>query len=180
VKQTVNRAFGVARAAGGKENERGPGEEVDKPPPERGAARPNAAEGQRVLAEKEGFVAAVVVLYLGQYFAQLRQLVWALVFVPPLLLLAAASYPFQPDRPWLTALVALLGAVAAGIVYVLYRINRDALVSRVTRTTPGRFTPDAGFLTSLSSYVLPVLAVLVIQVLGLFRFIVEPILGLFE
>src|SRR5262249_2008116 len=76
--------------------------------------RAGAAGEQGTCGQKEEFVAAVVVLYLGQYFAQLRQLMGALVFVPPLLLFTAASYPFQPNRPWLTSLVALLAVVAAG------------------------------------------------------------------
>jgi ABC-type multidrug transport system fused ATPase/permease subunit len=182
VKQWVNQAFGVARAPEGKDDEKGKANAgKDKGPTPRlftGPAEPDPA--RQILAEKETFVAAVVVLYLGQFFAQLRQLVWALVFVPPLLLFAAASYPFQPDRPRLTAVIALLGAAAAGIVYVLYRINRDGLVSRVTRTTPGRFTLDSGFLSSLAAYVLPIVAVLALQVLGLFRFVVEPLLGLLQ
>jgi hypothetical protein len=130
--------------------------------------------------QKERFVAAYVVLYLGQYFAQLRQVVWALVAVPPLLVVAVASYAFQPDRPQLTSLMVLLVIVAGGIVYVLYRINRDGLVSRISRTTPNRFTPDLGFFSSLTTFVLPIVTVVLLQVLGVFRFIMDPILALFE
>jgi hypothetical protein len=200
INQSVSRSFGASRAADGqdvhseKTTKTGPERAVAIQQPAKGKAakkerrsqeaaekeRTSKEDAERETAKKESFVAAYIVLYVGQYFAQLRQLVWALVFVPPLLLFAAASYPFQPDRPWLTALMALLGAVAGGIVYVLYRVNRDGLISRITRTTPGRFTPDQGFMSSLTTYVLPIIAVLALQLLGLFRFVVDPILGLLQ
>ncbi|MDB5312249.1 MAG: hypothetical protein JWO38_6451 [Gemmataceae bacterium] len=142
------------------------------------AARPPEAADEGEQAEQ--FVACYVVLYLGRYFAQLRMLAYALAVAAPLLLFAAASYPFQPDRPRLDALAALLIAAVVGTVYVLYGINRDGLVSRITRSPPDRFTPDSGFFSSVAKFVLPVLAVILAQVFGLFRFILEPILGLFH
>jgi hypothetical protein len=141
--------------------------------------KPNDEEASTPSPERQ-FVAAYVAIYLAPYFVQLRLLVYALVTAAPLLLFAAASYPFQPDRPRLSALVVLLAAVVAATVYVLYAINRDGLVSRIMRTTPHHLTPDRGFLSSVAYYVLPLVAVLVAQVFGLFRFVLEPILGLFE
>jgi|GEM_PF-2549670 len=138
----------------------------------------SANEKKPLTKEKEEYVAAYVVLYLGGYFAQLRMLAYAVASAAPLLLFAAASYPFQPDRPHLLALVGLLAVVAIGIVYVLYRINKDGLVSRIMRTTPNRFTPDAGFFSSIATYVLPLVTLVILQLLGLIRFIVEPILGI--
>lgn len=138
----------------------------------------SAKEKKLLTNEKEEYIAAYVVLYLGAYFAQLRMLAYAIASAAPLLLFAAASYPFQPDRPRLLALVGLLAVVAIGIVYVLYRINKNALVSRIMRTTPNRFTPDAGFFSSIATYVLPLVALVILQLLGLFRFIVEPVLGI--
>jgi len=129
-------------------------------------------------SQKEQFVATVVALYLGQYLVQLRMMVYALSIASPLLLFAVASFPLQPERPRLNAVSILLAAVAAGIFYVLYDINRNGLISRITRTTPDRFTPNLGFFQSTATYVLPVVAVLAAQVFGLFRTFLEPLLGL--
>lgn len=163
--RSVDDAFGAERAPGSSGAEK---EKVYEKPP--------AAPAQ----QKEQYVAVFVVMYLGAYFAQLRMLAYAIAFGAPLLLFAAASYPFQPDRSRLTVLLGLLLLVALGTVYVLYRINKDGLVSRIARTTPGRFTPDSGFLSSVATYVLPILALVVLELLGLFRFIIEPVLGIFE
>jgi hypothetical protein len=129
---------------------------------------------------KEVFVASYVAIYLGPYFAHLRMLAHAMIWPSLLLLLAAASYPLQPERPLLNALVGLLAAVAAGTLYVLYKINRNGLVSRIARTAPERFTPDTGFFSSLLTTVFPVAAVVLLHLLGLFRVVVDPILGLFQ
>jgi hypothetical protein len=40
--------------------------------------------------------------------------------------------------------LALVGAVITAILYVLVRSNQDELVSRISRTTPNRFTFDWG------------------------------------
>ena len=135
---------------------------------------------QQAIDAKELFVACYVSLYLGPYFAHLRMLAHSMIWPAVLLLLAAASYPLQPERPLLNVLVGLLAAIAAAIVYVLYRINRDGLVSRIMRTVPDRFTPDSGFMRSMLTYVAPVVTIVALQILGLFRFIVEPILNLFQ
>lgn len=123
----------------------------------------------------EDFVAVAVVFYVSQYFVQLRNLVWSMVVSASLLVLAATSYPFHPEGFLLFFLLALLGAIVVSIVYVLVQINRDELISRISKTTPNRFTPDADFLGSVGTYVLPVVAILVIQLTGTFRFLVEPL-----
>jgi lysylphosphatidylglycerol synthetase-like protein (DUF2156 family) len=130
--------------------------------------------------QAELFVASYVVMYLGRYFAQLRMLAWALAISAPIILFAAASYPFQPTRPRLDVLVALVIAAIIGTIYVLYQINCNRLISRITRTTPGRFTPDAGFFSSIMTYVMPVLGIVLAQVFGVFRYILEPLMGLFH
>lgn len=142
--------------------------------------RENSGSSESALLGNQAYVAAYVVLYLGSYFAQLRMLVYAVVIAAPLLLFAGASYPFQPDRPQLTGLIALLAMVAVGTTYLLYKINKDGLISRITRTTPNRFTPDWGFFSSIANFVLPLLGLVLLHMLGLIRFIVEPVLGLFQ
>ena len=155
--QNVNRAFGV------------------NDPKEEPLAGPDLD-----LLQKEQFIAAYVVVWLGSYFVQLRLLVNAMVFTIPFLLLAAACYPFQPDRPGINIMAGLLAVVVIGLFYVFYETNRDPLVSRISRTTPGRFTPDMSFLWSILTAVAPILLFVAAQVFGLFRFILEPILLLFQ
>jgi hypothetical protein len=124
----------------------------------------------------EGFVAIQVVIYVSQFFVQLRNLVWSMMVCSCLVLIAATSYPFQPERLLLVFLIGLIAAVVTGTMYVLVQVNRDELVSHISRTTPNRFTPDVGFLTSFCTYVLPTLGILALQLSGTFRFLIEPVL----
>jgi hypothetical protein len=128
----------------------------------------------------ESFVAMQVVIYVSQFFVRLRGLVWAMVVCGLLLLLAATSYPFQPGRLILLSVLTLLGAVSGGILYVLYQINCDAIVSYTSGTTPNRFTPNLGFFSSVATYIGPVVGVVALQLTGAFRFVMEPILRLLK
>ncbi len=172
--QTVEEAFGDGRQKEktGKEG----------PPAPLAAAGPEPRAGLREpsFRENEDYVAAFVVLYLANYFYQLRMLAYAMTTAAPLLLFAAASYSFQPHHPRLVPFLGILLAVAAGTAYVLFGINKDGLISRINRSTPDRITPDVGLITSMMAYVVPLVALAVLQILDLFRVVVEPILGLFE
>jgi len=124
----------------------------------------------------ESVAATQVVIYLSQFFVQLRNLVWAAVVTSSLLLLAATSYPFHPEKLLLVGLIALSAAGMAGVLYVLIEMNRDEVVSRVTKTTPGKFSLDSGFLGSFFTYIVPAAGVLAAQLSGSFRWILEPLL----
>jgi len=124
----------------------------------------------------ESVAATQVVIYVSQFFVQLRNLVWAAVATSSLLLLAATSYPFHPEKLLLIGLIALSGAGMASVLYVLIEMNRDEVVSRVTKTTPGRFSLDSGFLGSFFTYIVPAAGVLAAQLSGSFRWLLEPLL----
>jgi hypothetical protein len=128
------------------------------------------------VALAESVAATQVVIYISQFFVQLRNLVWAALITSSLLLMAATSYPFHPEKLLLLGLIALSGAGMAAVIYVLVEMNRDEVVSRVTRTTPGKFSFDSGFLGSFFTYIVPAAGVLAAQLSGSFRWILEPIL----
>jgi hypothetical protein len=124
----------------------------------------------------EDFVAAWVVRYLSQFFAQLRNLLTSLTVGSLLLILAAVTYPFRPQSLLLVVLTALTGAVAVFIVVFLVQVNRNELISRITRSTPNRFTPDLGFVHGATTYVLPIVGGLLVQ----FPFFASGLRSLFE
>jgi hypothetical protein len=93
-----------------------------------------------------------------------------------LLLLAATSYPFHPEKLLLVGLIALSAAGMASVLYVLIDMNRDELVSRVTRTTPGKFALDSGFIGSFFTYIVPAAGVAAAQLSGSFRWLLEPLM----
>lgn len=124
----------------------------------------------------ESVAATQVVVYLSQFFVQLRNLVWAAMITASLLLLAATSYPFHPEKLLLIGLVTLTGAGIAGVLYVLIEMNREEVISRVTRTTPGKFSLDGGFIGSFMTYIVPAAGVAAAQLSGSFRMVLEPLL----
>jgi hypothetical protein len=124
----------------------------------------------------ENFVAVEIVRYLSQFFVQMRNLLNALVAGALLLLIAAASYPFRPQYLILLFFTALGAGVAGLIVMFLVQVNKDELVSRITRTAPHRFTPDLGFIQMMATYVLPIVGGLFLQ----FSFFTSGIMYIFD
>jgi hypothetical protein len=70
-----------------------------------------------------------------------------------------SSYPFQPQSAIKLLFVFVLVAVVASILYVGTQMNRDDVISRVTRSDPGRVTWSANYVINLFLFgVLPILA----------------------
>jgi hypothetical protein len=141
-----------------------------------GAAPGVAAAGEPVWVPRvEELVATQVVNYLAQFFIQLRSLMLAVMVCSSLLLVAATSYPFHPERLLLVFLLGLVGAGVASVAYIFLDMSRDEAVSRIAKSN-GRFSLDSGFLGSFMTYVVPTLGILVAQLSGSFRWALEPIL----
>jgi hypothetical protein len=111
----------------------------------------------------EDLIVIEIIRYISQFTVQLRNLLTSLTVGAVLLLLAAASYPFHPQQLLLVFLTGLGSAVTIAMVVFLVQMNRDELVSRITRSAPNRFTPDLAFLNSIGTYVLPIVAGLMLQ-----------------
>jgi len=77
-----------------------------------------------------------------------------------LLMLAAGTYPFEFEHSINILSWAVVIAVAGAAVWVLIDMNRDAVRSRLSGTTPGRVTFDREFMSStLWHGLVPLLAV---------------------
>ncbi len=148
----------------------------DKSPTDSASAK---TEGDWV-QHAENVVATQTILYVSQFFAQLRGLVVAAMVCTSLLLLAATSYPFHPERLLLVALMGLSAAGIASVVYVLFDMNRDEIVSRIFKTAPGKFSFDSGVIGSFFTYIVPTVGILAAQLSGSFRWLLEPIMRMMK
>lgn len=124
----------------------------------------------------ESVAATQVIVYVSQFFIQLRNLVWAGIITSSLLLLAATSYPFHPEKLLLYGLIGLSGACVAGVLYLLVEMNREEVISHVTKTTPGKFSLDGGFIGSFMTYIVPAVGVAAAQLSGSLGMVLEPLL----
>ncbi|HEY7424537.1 MAG TPA: hypothetical protein VH682_09940 [Gemmataceae bacterium] len=140
-----------------------------------GGAATGQTDRQRWVALAEDLVAIQIVVYLSQFFIQMRNLIWSMILCGTLLLLGSTSYPFQPERLLVTLLLTLIGAILAGIVYVLVQMSRNELLSRIARTPLHRFSLDGEFVSSIFTYVVPLGTIVVLQMSGAFRFLLEPL-----
>lgn len=139
-----------------------------------GAETPSDPKGWARLAED--FVAIQVIIFLSQFFIQLRYLAWSMVTVSLLLMLAATSYPFQPEQLLLYAMGVLLAVVCGALLWVIVDVNRDELCSRITRSTPNRLDLSWSFVLSTLQYIAPIVVVAVAQFSGRLRLLVVPLL----
>ena len=65
------------------------------------------------------------------------------------------------------------------MVGFLVQLNKDELISRLTGTTPNRFTPDLSFVSGSMTYILPIVGGLMVQfpaVSNAVYSVLEPIL----
>jgi hypothetical protein len=167
---TMTEAFGSGQQAAASEPSR------DKPARAPFLSLPEGHPIRVWVLAAEDFVAIEIVRYLSQFIVQLRNLLNTLTISSLLLLLAATVYPFFPQHQLLLSLTVLAAIVIWFMVSFLFQLNKDELVSRITRTTPNRFTPDWTFVQATATYVLPILAAFMIQ----FPFVTSTLRSLFD
>jgi hypothetical protein len=174
-------ASALCQVAAGLVSALAPGWE-NRPVPEAfGTVPPEAGKETEPLTEWRGlaeqFVAIMAVIFLAQFLTRMRYLAYMAATAAASLLIAITAYQFEPERFLMFTAVGFAGGVICLLVWVLYQINRNELVSRVTRSTPDKFQLDLAFVQNLTVFVLPLLVVVVTQVAGRMRSVVEPVLG---
>lgn len=93
-----------------------------------------------------------LVAYLRQVFMQLRySLMGAMVSGLPVVL-AAATYGFQPKRFTMLVLWGTLGLASAVALAVFVQMDRDATLSAIAGTPAGQITYDWSFLSNALTY----------------------------
>jgi hypothetical protein len=112
----------------------------------------------RWLEQAEDLVVLEMVHFLSECMIHLKNLTVFLTFSPLLLLLAAASYPFQPGQFLITCLWALLCVVGVSVVTVYIQMERNELLSRVSKTSPDHITFNWTFVTQVTAVAVPLVA----------------------
>ena len=75
----------------------------------------------------------------------------------------------------------LVAAIVAVVAWGLVQINKNELVSRITRTTPGRFSLNSAPLVMNAVQLAgPLVLLLLLQLSGRMRSVVEPAMALFR
>lgn len=138
-----------------------------------------APQGPQALAEQ--FIAVQAVFFVSQYFTQLRYFAYMGTFAAGCLLFALTEYHFEPEYLVMMSGTGLVCAVVTVVVWGLFEINKNELVSRVTRTTPGRFSFDsAPLIMNAVQLAGPILVLLALQMSGRLRSVVEPVVNVFR
>jgi hypothetical protein len=127
----------------------------------------------------EEFVALRYVGLIHYQSAQMKNLVLLLSVGFVLALAAVASYPFLAERECIWSLAGVFVIFGAGIILSFAQMDRDAILSRLSRTDPGKL--DLSFYLRVGSYgALPLLALLASQFPSIGRFLfawVQPTLN---
>lgn len=109
----------------------------------------------------EEFVAVQAVDYVGWALRHLRRLVLLLLFLLVVMMALLSSYSFLPQSVVRSLFLLLFLAVVTTLLVVLAQMNRDEVLSRVTRTDPGRVNWNSGFLINVGVVVaIPILSLL--------------------
>jgi hypothetical protein len=114
---------------------------------------------QRWLTLAEDFVALEFLVYLSQFFVQLKNYAVFLTCGAMLFLFAILSYPFQPQRHWLLFAAALVLLVAGVLFWIFVQMERDEVVSRISKTMPNQLNFHWSFVGNVLTYTLPLLGV---------------------
>jgi hypothetical protein len=112
-------------------------------------ATPGAQIWQRLA---EDLVASQVVTLLKLGLGRIRSMMTFGVIGALLLVCAVSAYPFQPARfvtlfTWATAL-----SVMSAVIWVVFGIERDEVLSRIAQTRPGHVDLKAAFLARIAIY----------------------------
>ncbi|HMF17062.1 MAG TPA: hypothetical protein VKE98_07640 [Gemmataceae bacterium] len=151
------------------------GEQVRAPEPEK-KDRDDTSAMPAWVEKAEDFVAIQAIVFLSQYFILLRTTVLGMVWVAVMLLLAATAYVFQPERLILYLLLGLLSAVVGVILWVLIRVNKNEIISRITQSTPNRFELNWSFVLATVQFIGPIAIIAIAHFSGRLRTVIDPFL----
>jgi len=149
------------------------GEQVRAPEPEK-KDRDDTSAMPAWVEKAEDFVAIQAIVFLSQYFILLRTTVLGMVWVTVMLLLAATAYVFQPERLILYLLLGLLSAVVGVILWVLIRVNKNEIISRITQSTPNRFELNWSFALAIIQFIGPIAIIVIAHFSGRLRTVIDP------
>jgi len=129
------------------------------------------------LRSAEDLVAMVMVRQLAWLRASVQLTTSFLVAGLVITFLVLTSYPFEPQEP-IFALLGVLTVITVGsIVVIAVQASRDEVLSRLNKSPIDRFSFDRHFLTTMITFVLPLLGLLgalSYSLSDLFRSLFEP------
>jgi hypothetical protein len=102
------------------------------------------------LRTAEEFVAVQAVDYIAWVLRHLRQLVILLLLLVVLTMALLSSYEFVPQSVVRSLFLILFVGTIVSLLTVLAQMNRDEVLSRITRTDPGRLTWDTTFVINVA------------------------------
>jgi hypothetical protein len=119
-----------------------------------------SADAIRELTPKERWLriagqcgAIYVIEYIEWVLHHLRNLAGFLMLSIILITLLLGSYAFQPESALKAIFFAVSVATVSGLVFVLLQMNRNDILSLITRTDPGRLSWDGAFTLNLALYI---------------------------
>jgi hypothetical protein len=129
-----------------------------------GKSAPASTNGPAAAAwflSAEEFVAFQIVAFVSYVCEHLRNLLTAFLAPSFLLFLSLVLYPFQPARILLGFMFVFVSVLAILTVRMLAQMERDEILSLISRTAPGKVTWDFSFVSRVLIYgVFPILSLL--------------------
>jgi hypothetical protein len=120
--------------------------------------------GQRAVEGVEPFYAVRLVAYLRYVFDQLRYSVMGAMGCDLALIVGVSTFAFQPKNFLILALWSTMVVASAATLVVFVQMERDATLSAIGGSDPGKVTYDWAFVSKLLVYnVLPVLGLIASQ-----------------
>ena len=109
----------------------------------------------------EELAACEVVEYIEWVLRQLRRLALLLLAILVLATSLLSSYPFQPHSMIMVVFFGLVIGTVITIVPALIQMNRDEVLSRITKTAPGVITWNTPFVLNMALFgIVPLMALL--------------------
>jgi hypothetical protein len=116
------------------------------------------------VAQAQAFVASVLALLVQRHVRQLRYYMSTLVAASMLLLLAVASYPFEPYRLLLSCLWVIVGAIVAVGLWIYVQLSRNPLIHSMTQSQVSRLSLSSGIAWRVFAWaILPLVSVAAAQ-----------------
>ncbi|MFN8669874.1 MAG: hypothetical protein U0164_22015 [Gemmatimonadaceae bacterium] len=106
----------------------------------------------RTLASMEEYLACEIVAFVDTYLRNLRGLCFFLFASLLILVSVGMLYPYVPHSVINMYAIALLLGTVVSVFFVMVRMNRNEMLSRVSRTTPGKLTWDTAFVLNVITF----------------------------